>query len=115
MLFSLLGDGCVYVAGFGAVTESCGVVKKSHGCKDAFLSESHLTLAFSDRLESWDLQKEGKTPLWSMELNKECSGIPQTPCIEFSNLFQIIGCKEMFLIFRLSCESATGAWRLHRH
>ncbi|XP_056908242.1 RCC1 domain-containing protein 1 isoform X1 [Takifugu flavidus] len=69
-------DSCVYVAGFGAVTESCGIVKESHGCKDVFVSESHLTLAFSDRLESWDLQKVEKTPTWSMELNKESSDSP---------------------------------------
>lgn len=81
MCFLLLGDSCVYVAGFGAVTESCGVVKDSHGCKDVFVSESHLTLAFSDRLESWDLQKDEKTPTWSMELNKESSGIPQNPVL----------------------------------
>lgn len=75
---SLSDDSCVYVAGFGAVTESCGVVKESHGCRDAFVSESHLTLAFSDRLESWDLQKGEKTPSWSMELKTESSGIPET-------------------------------------
>ncbi|TKS73270.1 RCC1 domain-containing protein 1 [Collichthys lucidus] len=45
----------------------CAVsVKDSRGCKDASVSESHLTLAFSDRIETWDLQKEEKTPSWSM-------------------------------------------------
>lgn len=73
--FPLLGDSCVYLDGFGAVTESCGVLKESHGCKDAFVSESHLTLAFPDRLESWDLEKEEKTPSWSMELKTESFGI----------------------------------------
>lgn len=115
MCFPLLGDSCVYVAGFGAVTESCGIVKESHGCKDVFVSESHLTLAFSDRLESWDLQKVEKTPTWSMELNKESSGIPKKPCIAYSNLFEIAGFKEILLIFRLSFESAPAAWRLYSH
>lgn len=53
----------------------CGVsVKDSRGCKDASVSESHLTLAFSDRIESWDLQKEEKTPSWSMGITTESSG-----------------------------------------
>lgn len=105
-------DSCVCVAGFGAVTESCGVVKESHGCTDAFLSESYLTLAFPDRLESWDLQKEEKTPSWSMELKTESFGMPQT---SVESLFQITAFKDMFFIFRLSFESASGAWRLYSH
>ncbi|XP_074488406.1 RCC1 domain-containing protein 1 [Sebastes fasciatus] len=70
------GDSCVCLAGF---TESCGVpLKESQGCKDAIISESHLTLAFSDRLESWDLHKKEKTPSWSMEIktHSENSGPP---------------------------------------
>ncbi|KAE8296523.1 RCC1 domain-containing protein 1 [Larimichthys crocea] len=60
------GDSCVCL---------CGVsVKDSRGCKDASVSESHLTLAFSDRIESWDLQKEEKTPSWSMGITTESSG-----------------------------------------
>lgn len=112
---SLLGDSCVYVAGFGAVNESCGVVKESHGCKDVFVSESHLTLAFPERLESWDLQKEEKTPSWSMELKTESAGIPQTFVVSFLVGFKLISLKYMLFIFRLSFESAPGAWRLHRH
>lgn len=88
--FPLLGDSCVYVAGFGAVTESCGAVKESHGCKDAFVSESHLTLAFPDRLESWDLQKEEKTPSWSMELKTESFGIPQTSAANVLVCFRLL-------------------------
>ncbi|TMS05111.1 RCC1 domain-containing protein 1 [Larimichthys crocea] len=62
-------DSCVCLAGL------CGVsVKDSRGCKDASVSESHLTLAFSDRIESWDLQKEEKTPSWSMRITTESSG-----------------------------------------
>ncbi|XP_037624355.1 RCC1 domain-containing protein 1-like isoform X2 [Sebastes umbrosus] len=70
------GDSCVCLAGF---TESCGVpLKESQGCKDAIISESYLTLAFSDRLESWDLHKKEKTPSWSMEIktHSESSGPP---------------------------------------
>lgn len=91
MLFvPLAGDSCVCVAGFGAVTESCGVVKESHGCKDALISEFHLTLAFPDRLESWDLQKEEKTPSWSMELKTESFGIPQTSVAGFLVCFRLL-------------------------
>lgn len=90
LFFPLVGDSCVYVAGFGAVTESCGVVKESHGCKDAFISESHLTLAFPDRLESWDLQKKEKTPSWSMELKTESFGIPQTSVASFLVGFRLL-------------------------
>ncbi|XP_054475313.1 RCC1 domain-containing protein 1-like [Anoplopoma fimbria] len=62
-------DSCVCLAGFVS-NESYTVltVKESRGCKDAIISESHLTLAFPDRLESWDLQKEEKTPSWSIAL-----------------------------------------------
>lgn len=71
----LPGDSCVRLAGFRAASESCGVVvKESRGCKDASISDSYLILAFPDRLESWDLQKEEKTPSWSMEIKAESSG-----------------------------------------
>lgn len=63
------------LAGFGAATEPCAVsMRESRGCKDAFISESYLTLAFPDRIESWDLQKEEKAPSWSMEIKTESSG-----------------------------------------
>lgn len=71
------GDGCVCLAGFGAVTsEECISVAESRGCKDAFISESYLTLVFPDRVESWDLDTKKKTPAWSMEIKTqpECSG-----------------------------------------
>lgn len=67
----------MWLAGFGAVlsNESCSsCMKESRGCKDAFITESYLTLAFPDRIESWDLQKEEETPSWSMEIKKESSG-----------------------------------------
>ncbi|KAM9352571.1 RCC1 domain-containing protein 1 [Symphorus nematophorus] len=71
------GDSCVWLSGFGAASESCGIsVKESRGCKDASITESHLTLAFPDRIESWDLQKEEKTPSWSLEIKTESSGPP---------------------------------------
>lgn len=75
------GESCVSLAGCGAgiSSDSCGVsVKQSRGCEDVFISESHLTLAFPDRIESWDLQKEEKTPSWSMEIKLESSGPPLT-------------------------------------
>ncbi|XP_076589366.1 RCC1 domain-containing protein 1 isoform X1 [Chaetodon auriga] len=71
------GDSCVCLAGFGAASEPCGIsMKESRGCKDAVISESYLTLAFPDRIETWDLQKEEKTPSWSMEIKAESSGPP---------------------------------------
>lgn len=58
-----------------ASNESSGIsVKDTRGCKDASISESYLTLAFPDRIESWDVQKEEKSPSWSMEINPESSG-----------------------------------------
>ncbi|XP_078113601.1 RCC1 domain-containing protein 1 isoform X3 [Sander vitreus] len=72
------GDSFACLAGFVS-NESCGkLMKESRGCKDAIISESYLTLAFSDRLESWDLQKKDKTPSWSMKINPhpESSGPP---------------------------------------
>lgn len=63
------------LAGFRTSSEFCGaVVKESRGCKDASISDSYLILAFPDRLESWDLQKEEKNPSWSMEIKAESSG-----------------------------------------
>ncbi|CAB1440986.1 unnamed protein product [Pleuronectes platessa] len=55
------GDSCVCVAGFDAASssQSCGV-SLSLGCKDASISEQHLTLAFPDRIESWDLQRKDR-------------------------------------------------------
>lgn len=64
------------LAGFGITSESRGVTEKeSHGCEDASIGESYLTLAFPDRLECWDLQKEEDTPSWSMEIAIEGSGM----------------------------------------
>ncbi|XP_029289545.1 RCC1 domain-containing protein 1 [Cottoperca gobio] len=71
-------DSCVCLAGFVS-NESCGIpMKESRGCKDAIINESYLTLAFSDRLECWDLQKKEETPSWSMEIktHSESSGTP---------------------------------------
>ncbi|GLD60220.1 RCC1 domain-containing protein 1 [Lates japonicus] len=77
----LVGDSCVCLAGFGAniSSDSCGdSVVESRDCKDAFISELYLTLAFPDRIESWDLEKKEKTPSWSMEIKTqpESSGPP---------------------------------------
>lgn len=44
---------------------------ENRGCKDALISESYLTLAFPDRIESWDLQKKEKAPSWSMEIKTQ--------------------------------------------
>ncbi|XP_045892252.1 RCC1 domain-containing protein 1-like [Micropterus dolomieu] len=73
------GDSCVCLAGFGALisNESCGIsMKESRGCKDAYISELYLTLAFPDRIESWDLQTKEKSASWSMEVKTESSGPP---------------------------------------
>ncbi|KAM8892333.1 RCC1 domain-containing protein 1 [Spinachia spinachia] len=72
-------DSCVCLAGSDSF-ESCNLLpmKQSRGCKDVLISESFLTLAFSDRIECWDLQKEAKTPSWSMDIktHPESSGPP---------------------------------------
>ncbi|CAN9499140.1 unnamed protein product [Ophioblennius macclurei] len=61
------GDSCVYLAGFGS-----RLCTESRSCKDVYVTESHLTLVFEDRVESWDLQKEGEeTPAWCMEIKPE--------------------------------------------
>ncbi|KAM6936907.1 RCC1 domain-containing protein 1 [Xenentodon cancila] len=68
------GDSRVSLAGFGASisTESCGAfMVESSGCTDAFISESHLTLAFPDRIESWDLERKDEAPSWSMEITSQ--------------------------------------------
>ncbi|XP_022610071.1 RCC1 domain-containing protein 1 isoform X1 [Seriola dumerili] len=68
------GDSCVCVAGFEAATskESCGVsVIDSRGCTDAVISELYLTLAFPDRIETWDLRNKEKTPSWGMEIKTQ--------------------------------------------
>lgn len=60
------------LAGFGAVTsKECVSMAESRGCKDAFISESYLTLAFPDRVESWDLENKKETPAWSMEIKTQ--------------------------------------------
>lgn len=75
----LLGDSSVCLAGFGAASEFC-VLKESSGCVDASISESFVTLAFSDRIESWDLQREEKTPSWSVEITQSSGhAYPQSP------------------------------------
>ncbi|XP_041853960.1 RCC1 domain-containing protein 1-like isoform X2 [Melanotaenia boesemani] len=61
----------LHAHGFGASVshESCGAcLIESRECKDASISESHLTLVFPDRIESWDLQEKDKTPSWSRKI-----------------------------------------------
>uniref|UniRef100_A0A3Q2WR04 RCC1 domain containing 1 n=2 Tax=Haplochromis burtoni TaxID=8153 RepID=A0A3Q2WR04_HAPBU len=73
----LEGDSCLSLAGFGesVSSEDCGISKiESRGCKDVFISESHLTLAFPDRIETWDLQKREKSPSWSMDIKTDAEG-----------------------------------------
>ncbi|KAM4734252.1 RCC1 domain-containing protein 1 [Anableps anableps] len=64
-------DSCVCLAGFcsSISNESFSpVTVDTRGCKDAIITETHLTLAFSDRIESWHLQKKDKAPSWSMRI-----------------------------------------------
>ncbi|XP_070686294.1 RCC1 domain-containing protein 1-like [Pempheris klunzingeri] len=71
------GDSRVCLAGFEAaiLNDSCGMpMKESRGCRDVFLSESYLTLAFADRIEIWDLQKKERTPSWSVEIKTHSEG-----------------------------------------
>lgn len=63
---------CLSLSGFGATSEFCNVVvQESRGCRDVSISDSHLVLAFKDKLESWDLRKEEKSPTWRMEIQTE--------------------------------------------
>ncbi|XP_029378746.1 RCC1 domain-containing protein 1 [Echeneis naucrates] len=78
---SLDGGSCVSLSGFGDAlsSESCRApLAESRGCKDALLGELYLTLAFPDRIESWDLRKTSKTPSWRMDIQtqSESSGAP---------------------------------------
>ncbi|KAF7660463.1 hypothetical protein LDENG_00280900 [Lucifuga dentata] len=75
------GENCVCLAGFGAIPSSgyCGTyIEESFGCKDAFISESYLTLAFPERIECWNLKNNEKTRTWSMEIvtQSDSSGAP---------------------------------------
>ncbi|KAM3869981.1 RCC1 domain-containing protein 1 [Diretmus argenteus] len=67
--------GCVCLAGFGAGDpddERCGVsMQQSRGCQDVLLSERYLVLGFPDRVESWDLEPNEKTRVWSMEIQPQ--------------------------------------------
>ncbi|XP_042351889.1 RCC1 domain-containing protein 1-like [Plectropomus leopardus] len=69
------GDSCVCLAGF-VPGESTAPLTESRGCADAIITETHLSIAFSDRVESWDLQSKDKSPSWSMEIktHSESSG-----------------------------------------
>lgn len=72
-------ESCVRLAGFCASISNesfSPVTVNTSGCQDAVISETHLTLAFPDRIESWDLQSKDKTPSWSMEMaQSQNSGI----------------------------------------
>ncbi|XP_071777047.1 RCC1 domain-containing protein 1 isoform X1 [Centroberyx gerrardi] len=75
----LEGDGCVCLAGFGAgvPSECCGIsVSESRGCRDAQISEGHLTLAFPDRVETWSQGQNEKTRIWSMEIKTQSENGP---------------------------------------
>ncbi|XP_077371584.1 RCC1 domain-containing protein 1-like [Festucalex cinctus] len=63
------GARCLCLTGFNAVSGICGT-----GCTDAIVGESFLILAFTDRVESWDLDNENKTPVWSMEVKTPPDG-----------------------------------------
>lgn len=65
------------LAGFGSSLYKESVRVNTCGCRDAVISEGHLTLAFSDRIESWELQKKPESPSWSMEIStqSQSSGI----------------------------------------
>ncbi|CAG5958219.1 unnamed protein product [Menidia menidia] len=65
------GDSCVCLAGFESpITDKSRseCLVESRGCRDAYISESHIALAFPDRIEYWDLQRKDTTPSWVMEM-----------------------------------------------
>lgn len=65
-----LEDDGVFLDGYSALSYNacCRFVEQSCGCKDTLINEAQLTLAFPDRIEVWDLQKEEKTPAWTMDI-----------------------------------------------
>ncbi|KAL4624297.1 RCC1 domain-containing protein 1 isoform X2 [Arapaima gigas] len=59
----LRGEGRVFLRGFGASAQAA----RFRGCRDAQLTERHLTLAFGDRAECWSLDTCADLPVWTME------------------------------------------------
>ncbi|XP_053740966.1 RCC1 domain-containing protein 1-like [Synchiropus splendidus] len=43
----------------------------TRGCQSAVITERHLILAFSDRVEAWEQDDKQKTPTWSMKLKPQ--------------------------------------------
>ncbi|XP_068169964.1 RCC1 domain-containing protein 1, partial [Antennarius striatus] len=70
---ALSGDGCVCLVGFGAETRT--LVNQIRGCTDLCLSETRLSLALPDGIESWDLQEENTSP-WTSDRKKDRLGPP---------------------------------------
>ncbi|XP_066557718.1 RCC1 domain-containing protein 1 isoform X2 [Amia ocellicauda] len=64
------GDGHICLSGFGANPanqKGCSHVSGSEGCQDALISEKCMTLAFTDRVECWDVEGMEVKPVWKME------------------------------------------------
>ncbi|XP_026168133.1 RCC1 domain-containing protein 1 isoform X2 [Mastacembelus armatus] len=77
------GNSSMCLAGYGTGISNgpCGIpMEESHGCTDAHVNESYLTLVFVDRIECWNLQKEENTLSWSMEIKPPSeSSAPKPP------------------------------------
>ncbi|KAJ8393155.1 hypothetical protein AAFF_G00068380 [Aldrovandia affinis] len=58
------GHSCVRLCGFGSDPSR---TPRSQGCRDALLSETHLTLSFTDRTECWSLDQTDSAPVWRMD------------------------------------------------
>ncbi|XP_055011555.1 RCC1 domain-containing protein 1 isoform X2 [Boleophthalmus pectinirostris] len=81
-------DSGVFLDGFrglGSSNKCCGFVEQSRGCKDATNNESQFTLAFQDRVEVWDFEKNENGPVWSMDVRPSletpdsCTKLPLVP------------------------------------
>ena len=64
------GRVCLSGFGEGPLHQACcgSCLQDSRGCRDADISEGFLTLAFSDRVKCWDLNRNETKPVWSMEI-----------------------------------------------
>ncbi|XP_019749560.1 RCC1 domain-containing protein 1 [Hippocampus comes] len=71
---TLHSNGTRCLSGFNAASGICVT-----GFTDAVVGESFLILAFPDRIESWDLDNDRKTPVWSMEVKTPSDGTGTPP------------------------------------
>ncbi|XP_056308023.1 RCC1 domain-containing protein 1 isoform X2 [Danio aesculapii] len=62
----------------GCVCASSAQVCESQGCTDALISETHLTLSFTDRVELWEIKRPQNQLVWKKEheLSEHTAALP---------------------------------------